>query len=74
MKKIPDNRLKGCPCGHLYDSDCIRHQPLPAGDPYCTGRCHQQGITELVREGREHGACLCVVSNPAALRVFLAVS
>lgn len=31
LRQEPDNppRPTGCPCGHFYDEDCIRHRPVP---------------------------------------------
>lgn len=31
LRQEPDkpSQPAGCPCGHFYDQDCTRHQPLP---------------------------------------------
>lgn len=52
-------RKLGCPCGHLYADECIRHLPLPTPDPQCDGHC-RTGLEDIKRESRELGMCACV--------------
>jgi hypothetical protein len=28
MRREPTGRVKGCPCGHFFDEDCVRHLPI----------------------------------------------
>lgn len=53
-------RLTGCPCGHLYDDECVTRTPLPIADPApCDYRCRSWGLAELQHFARELGVCPC---------------